>query len=319
MTSTPDSIPALDSALVRVSALDFKIPNPFVNHGPMACEALVALGFDSEMDSWVDHFLATMVEAPRPVPPRWNEAFEWRDALGDYRLLPEWMGYFDKAISELGWSAVVETWVPRFMPGLVAALFHGVIRTAHAVRAIEAADTPARRAELARALGNWAAWFHPGEDVNGPSSTRDPGVSSLREGGLRGAEVDDPRSDAILAAGEGADCYVSEPTIFNLHGVTGAMAVELLVPHLRDADAVAAVDQLRSEHRVLYSGTQRRIQRPARERSSNGSARLDDDVVVAAAKSHDPHQVKLVEACGRGLEATGDPSFAEAAATVTGS
>jgi len=131
-------------------------------------------------------------------------------------------------------------------------------------------------------------------------------------------EVDDPRSDAVLAAAEGAGCYVSEPTIFNLHGVTGAMAVELLVPHLRDADAVAAVDQLRSEHRALYAGTQQRIQRPVRERSSVGSARLDDDV-VAAAKSHDPHQVKLVEACRRGLEATGDPSFAEAAVTVTGS
>jgi hypothetical protein len=35
-------------------------------------------------------------------------------------------------------------------------------------------------------------------------------------------------------------------------------------------------------------------------------------------RSLDPHQVKLVEACQRGLAATGDPAFAAAAATVIG-
>jgi hypothetical protein len=34
--------------------------------------------------------------------------------------------------------------------------------------------------------------------------------------------------------------------------------------------------------------------------------------------SLDPHQVKLVEACRRGLAAAGDPAFAAAAETVTG-
>jgi hypothetical protein len=34
------SVAVLDEALDRVSALDFEIPNPFVNHAPMACEAL---------------------------------------------------------------------------------------------------------------------------------------------------------------------------------------------------------------------------------------------------------------------------------------
>jgi hypothetical protein len=39
---------------------------------------------------------------------------------------------------------------------------------------------------------------------------------------------------------------------------------------------------------------------------------------VAAVRSLDPHQVKLVEACQRGHAATGDPAFAAAAETVTG-
>jgi hypothetical protein len=44
----------------------------------------------------------------------------------------------------------------------------------------------------------------------------------------------------------------------------------------------------------------------------------DDRLAQVAADSRDPHQVKLVEACRRGYAATGDPTFAAAAETVTG-
>ena len=139
------SVAVLDDALDRVSALDFEIPNPFVNHAPMACEALVALGFEESVDGWVQNYEASMGRAVQPVTPRWRSEFEWKDVVGDYRLLPEWMGYFERAIDDDGWRSVVSVWVPRFMPGLVAALFHGVIRTAHAARALEGVDTPSRR------------------------------------------------------------------------------------------------------------------------------------------------------------------------------
>jgi hypothetical protein len=42
------------------------------------------------------------------------------------------------------------------------------------------------------------------------------------------------------------------------------------------------------------------------------------ELAVAAVRSLDPHQVKLVKACRRGLAASGDPAFAAAAETVTG-
>ncbi|MGH3155279.1 MAG: hypothetical protein ACRDNF_01685 [Streptosporangiaceae bacterium] len=35
-----------------------------------------------------------------PVVPA---GFEWRQALGDYHRLPEWIGYFTRAIDEDGW------------------------------------------------------------------------------------------------------------------------------------------------------------------------------------------------------------------------
>src|SRR5271169_1495532 len=92
--------------------------------------------------------------------------FEWRRALGAYDRLPEWIGYFARAIDDDGWVGVVEKWALRLMPALRTVLFHGAIRTAHAVRAIDAVDTPPRRGELARALGYWAARYHAGQPAS---------------------------------------------------------------------------------------------------------------------------------------------------------
>lgn len=281
----------LDHAFDRVSGLDFGIPNPFVNHAPMACEALAALSLDPVIDEWVERYEKIMGQAVQPVAPGWGSGFDWRNRCGDYRLLPEWMGYFGQAINEEGWRSVIGLWVPRLMPGLVSALFHGVIRTSHAVRAIEAADTDARRAELARALGNWAVWFSPGQPVD------------------EGGEFDSPQGMALQAAAQGARCYVADPTIFCLHGVTGAMAVHLLAGHLATADARAAVIQLQAEHRSLYRGVT-----PI---ATGVEAYWNDQTIGAASGSFDAHQIKLVEACLRGFRLTGDPAFSRAAETVT--
>jgi hypothetical protein len=291
-TEAPASM-QLDEAFDRVSALDFEIPNPFVNHGPMACEALTTLGFESELPEWVEHFEASMHRAIEPVTPAWGHELPWQDLLGDHRLLPEWMGFFGRAIDDDGWPDVVRTWVPRLMPGLVSALFHGVIRTSHAVRAIEVDDTRSRRAELARALGNWAVWFGPGQPPEENSVTSDAA------------------GPIVEAAARGASFYVSQPSIFALHGVTGAMAVQLLSGHVEPDHAVAALAQLEAEHRALY-----RDVTPAVVGDTVGE--WDSQWIDDAVSSFDPHQVKLVEACRRGLDLTGDPCFAAAARVVTG-
>jgi hypothetical protein len=292
-TPTLRSIEILDDALDRVSALDFEIPNPFVNHAPMACEALAALGLDSVIDEWVERYETLMGQAVPLVTPSWQLGFDWKEFLGDYRLLSEWMGYFDQAIDEQGWRTVIGVWLPRLMPGLAAALFHGVIRTSHAVRAIEVADTESRRAELARALGNWAVWFAPGQPVD------------------QGDGCDDPQRSVLQAAAHGARCFVADPNIVNLHGVTGAMAVHLLAGHLATPDARAAVIQLQAEHRSLYRG--------AVPIAVAGEGYWNDQTVRDASKSYDAHQIKLVEACLRGFRFTGDPGFSRAAETVTSS
>jgi hypothetical protein len=285
-----DASPALDEAYDRMARSAFELPNGFVNHGPMACEALAALDCDDVIDGWarrVARSAGTTDDARAPMD------FGWEDALGDRRRLPEWIGHFERVIADEGWPAVVEVWVPRLMPALAVALFHGAIRVAHAVRAIDAVDSPARRAELARALGYWAARYNVGQPVT------------------EAVDVDDARGAIVDAAADGARYYLSRPNIVNLHGVTGAMAVELMADHIPPRAAAAGLAQVHAEHAALYRGAD-----PTERAEPVGAS--DDRLARVAADSRDPHQVKLVEACRRGYAATGDAIFAAAAETVTG-
>lgn len=291
----------LDEAFERMAASSaFELPNGFVNHGPMGVEALAAMGLEDRIDEWARRFERVPGPAVQGVPA---PAFEWKAALGDYGLLPEWIGHFQAAIEDDGWPEVVETWVPRLMPALSAKLFHGAIHVGHSVRALTAADTGPRRTELARALGYWAARFQPGRPTGGTAEASSSPESDSPDAPLRAA--------VAAAAAGAARRYLEAPTIFNLHGVTGAMAVDLLVDHLSLAAGAAALAQVHAEHAALYAGGE--IQEQVK---AAGAA--EAQLVEAAAASGDVHSVKLVEACRRGLEITGDPVFAAAAETVTG-
>ncbi len=283
---------ALDEAFERIAAAGFELPNGFVNHGPMACEALAELGFDEEIETWARRFSRAAGAGVEAVVPK---DLEWREALGDYKRLPEWIGFFEVEIEGEGWAQVVERWLPRLLPGLATALFHGVIRVAHATRAIANTETAPRREELARALGYWAARFAPGQ----PSDAS------------RVSDVEDVHREILQAAANAARFYVASPSIFHLHGVTGTMAVELLAGHVSDATAATGLAHVRAEHVALYSG----MEAPA-DLDLTGVS--EKDLADDAASSGDPHQVKLVEACRRGSRLSGDQAFAVAAEIVTG-
>ncbi len=308
----------LDEAFERLTAAGFELPNGFVNHGPMACEALDALGCDDEVDEWARRFARA---GGTPVDPVAPAAFEWREALGDRRRLPEWIGLLEREIDEWGWEHVVELWVPRLLPALAVVLFHGAIRAAHAVRAVGVADTAPRRAELARALGYWAARWEPGAPsgpAGGPPRDRTGEVAPARSGeAAAGLDAAALRLAVVVAAGRAARHYLDHPGIVALHGVTGAMAVELFAPHLAPRDLAAGLAQVHAEHARLYGAA------PAAASSSQSDEEPPDggppptDVIRSAYRSGDPHEVKLVEACLRGWAATGDPAFAAAARLVT--
>lgn len=89
--------------------------------------------------------------------------------LGGGRRYPDWVALFDQELSARPWADVGGAWVPRLVAGSMAAGTHGLIRAAHAARALTGRATPGRRCELAAGLAYWAAKYRALEGAPAPS------------------------------------------------------------------------------------------------------------------------------------------------------
>ncbi|HEX4865749.1 MAG TPA: hypothetical protein VFV02_16895, partial [Acidimicrobiales bacterium] len=222
----------LDEAYERLSGAWLENQQGFVNHGPMVCEALYVMGLEEEVVAWADR-------SARPQrhisdrPSGGGRITDWQESLGKFSMLDDWVDHFELSIAEAGWRDTLATWVPRLMPSMGTLLFHSLIRTAHATRAIASAETEPRSQELAFSLGYWAARYGYGRTVLPvtEAAQNDPETEPL----------DAVRAALGELASKAARRYVSHPDIFTLHGVTGAMAVHLLAPHVDLKDARASV------------------------------------------------------------------------------
>jgi hypothetical protein len=142
-----------EQAIERLAGTAPEFGGGLSNHGPMAVEALHHLGHDEAITAWLDQYMTKLEPATGAsgLAPRLAHL----DDVADWTLL------FEGELANGQWEAVIGRWVPQLAPGVFAAAAHGVLRTSHATRALREADTPARRAELARGLGYWAAAYQP--------------------------------------------------------------------------------------------------------------------------------------------------------------
>lgn len=160
LTTTPLAQPGpYDEALERYHRTGPEFDGYLSNHGPMVVEALARLGHGEQIHAWSDDYLSRLDEVPRSVSA--IAADDWREALGDAHRSADWITFFRDRSREQSWEGLLATWWPRLLPGIAAGATHGVIRVGHAVRALRAADTEPRRAELSHALAYWAARWQP--------------------------------------------------------------------------------------------------------------------------------------------------------------
>jgi hypothetical protein len=257
----------IDDALDILHRTGPDLVNGNSNHGPMVAEALCALGRSDSVIPWIEGYKNRFQDRPpiqTPIPPG-----GWQEALGDRGRSADWVAFFDRQLAESAWQAVLQAWVPRLAPGLMAAATHGLIRTGHAVRSLGAGETPQRLHELAEGLGYWAACHQvlPGKPSGGQSSHSpreavqyvgrvhgpgfDPRGSIVQQ--LKGLDEHREFATAIDLVGTAGDLsrYISELTetfagvylanpkglIAFVHAVTAPSALRLLVPYLTDADA----------------------------------------------------------------------------------
>jgi hypothetical protein len=190
-----DSGAALQQVAERFARANPDLANGFAEHAPMGTEALLHLGVDAERAvAWSER------HQPHPLPPDANAA-----QLG---------AAIREELATDDWRAVAAAHVAVLADRCDAHLFHGLIRTAHAVRALERLDAPALRDELAAGLAAWTAW------------------------------AGRPRDDQPF---DGA--FVVSPSIINLHAVTGPMAWALVSPLVDEHTRRRAATSFARSHR----------------------------------------------------------------------
>src|SRR5262245_36736012 len=127
------------------------------NHGPMAAEALVTLGRDDVVVAWADRYrrkLNARTPATAPITTA-----DWAGALGAIDRFADWVAFFRTQLGEAPWRAVFSAWIGRLLPATPSAGGHGLLRTAHALRALSEAETALRVEELGVAFAYWAAYY----------------------------------------------------------------------------------------------------------------------------------------------------------------
>ncbi|MFE9060961.1 questin oxidase family protein [Streptomyces violaceusniger] len=159
---TDDTSGTLDEALERLHASGPEHEGWLSNHAPMAVEALVRHGQGRTVHRWLDRYRDKLEEMPGSYARITEE--NWREALGDPRRLADWPAYFGRELADRPWRDVLAVWWPRLLPGIAGGATHPVIRVGHAVRTLlddPGTTTAPRTAELAHALGYWAARHAP--------------------------------------------------------------------------------------------------------------------------------------------------------------
>ena len=342
MTPASGSYAALDEALEILAPAGPDLQNGMSNHAPMAVEALCALGRGAAALPWLERYRDGL--APRPPSLARITATDWRAALGQSRQAGDWFAFFCNELEEYPWPVVLDRWVTRLAPGIVAAAAHGVIRTGHAVRALSVEETPARRRELADGLAYWAAEYQVlparrrAADRVLPSAAIEqvpviPPAERGSFGSLTGAlgqldrfapfsetlDAVDPAPDATaflsdltltFARVSLANAHDFLTAIAFVHTVTGPSALRPMLPYLRPDTAHVALSFAWQASAALYAtfGTDGRLPTPV-----HGAVTDADGLVERAIAGGDEHGIKFTEVCLREQAINPHPAFLAAA------
>jgi hypothetical protein len=295
------------------------------NHTPMALIALDRIGAPpSRLEAFADMDLQKM--EPAPQPGSGIDAGNWRERLGEEPAYADYLGFFQGEVARLKWRATLRTYLPALVPGLAAAAFHPMIRTAFGVIAED-------EGEIAVGLAYWAANYLAFPQAQDETQAVDPWLLPAEDpltllGQLRQQNDFEFQSDPdnfiddelAIAAGHprfpgvanalGIDeltfgrlrqaaalLYLATDDFSALHGVTGLHAARVLADYMDDrrAFAGAAWQALLALYLALN-----RPELPGNETVAAATAAdLPDwnEILPRAAASDDDHVVKLVFAC----------------------
>ena len=331
----------IDEMLDLLSFAGAELVNGNANHGPMASEALFALGREEAVLPWVEGYRNRLTHRPSPtlVIPR----ADWREYLGVRERLGDWIGLFENELAEKPWQEVVRQWAPRLSPAIMAAATHGLIRTSHAVRSLSAGETSQRKSELAQGLGYWAARYYtlPGKpsaenaghtpkaalghvarlhgldfDGSGPITEQIKGMEDHPEFAPV-IDLADTSGDLSLFISNLTETFAgiylvsSKNLIAFVHTVTAPSALRMLAPYLDEYDARQAARYAWQACAALYSWYSTA---PVQDNSGLSKPIEDkEELIDRAVAAGGAHSIKFTEACLREYALNPNPVYLAAA------
>ncbi|MGE0600382.1 MAG: questin oxidase family protein [Dehalococcoidia bacterium] len=310
--------------------------NGLSNHGPMAAEALTALGRGEDVEDWVARYRKRLDERPARVERIGED--DWRSALGDLARVSDWEDFFAARVDSAPWREVLEEWVPILSVGIMAGATHGLIRTAHAVRSLVADESSEiRRREFISGLAYWAARYQSMPGTLRPIAPRMPSEAladlqimppRMRERRptsifVAVAELDHfaPFEEAINLAAPGDDvsAFLSDLTsnmarlylqnagpasIPYVHTVTAPSALRMLAPHLSLETA-----KLAARYAWLAAAAIHARGHFPHDVEMPETPPDREDLIDRAVFSGDEHAIKFTEACLREYTLNPEPAF----------
>jgi hypothetical protein len=332
----------LDSALGQLHAYGCELNNGLTNHAPMVAETLHHLGLHNAIQPWVSSELKRCLLRPKHTAP--IDTQQWQDALGDANRFSDWADLFNAEISEQGWMATLQTWVPRLAPGFAASAAHGVIRVGHATRALKDQETDARNLELADALASWGSEYlalpvsdsanpklspsrslarvkRVADEAHSPAGSITAAISELSQDPQFAEHFsvlnvnDDPAELTLDIAATFARLFCQSAqsvlgAIVFTHAITGIAAVRNLQPYLANHETKVLLRHAFHTGCALHAVYSSYDYAPPVDEPLP----LDAAECIYDALEHgDEHVIKLTEACVTFTEATADTFFLTAA------
>jgi hypothetical protein len=247
----------LAKLLTESEAYDPEYGGGLCNHLPMALTALEQMGATpGQLNDYRRTHVSWLEKLPeRAAAP--NRAWPFRKA--DHAGFVDLQADFRQRIARDGWEPVLRATLPELAPGISAAAFHGLIRTAMGV-------TSKHDGEIAAGLAYWAAhWQRLGVVLAAPADstpTKDPlallerlrndprfafdpkGAPGLIDNALLavGNLLDfgdvihwlDPACDVGDLARAAGVLYSATGDFTALHAVTGTQATAVLLPYVKE-------------------------------------------------------------------------------------
>lgn len=298
------------------------------NHLPMALHALHQLGATPQrLQGFYDDYCQRLVTL---TPASRADAIEdWQSLRGQKDAYPALLATFTDLIEQRGVDQVLRESLPLLLPGVAAAAFHGVIRTAHAVES-------GHRGEIAAALAYWAwRWQTLGAQqtlnatlsfeswaqslvkqaqmwetqeslisIRMEDATHSSAYQTLAVGPALATDV--PMAIARLAA-LAAQFYANSPDFTVLHMITSLRALRILLPWMDECRGVQPILMRAFTAAYISAGV---IPLPV---PPIGQERTWHQVIDAAKASNDEHVIKLVHACVGEAKVYGDGGYIQVA------